>query len=179
MSDFIDNLNQVMAALQQLQLENEILHESLQELQSGASRNPPPFESQPPLAPCSTTSSSHPYVLKPTISLPNKFNGTRAYLRGFINQIRIIIRLQPQRYASDFSRVELVDTLLFGPTQAWFAPLIENSSFELSLMSSKRHLVRPTGDKRHSQSFIPCKRLTSNLCLRLRFLSDFLRCQLE
>ena len=44
-------------------------------------------ESQPPSEPSPTTSSSHPYVLEPTISLPEKFNGTWAYLRGFINQI--------------------------------------------------------------------------------------------
>ena len=122
MYNFVDNLNQVMAALQQLQLENEILRESLRELQSGTSRNPPPAESQPPSAPGPTTSSSHPYVLEPTISLPDKFNGTRAYLRGFINQIRLMIQLQPQRYANDFSRVGLFGTLLLGPAPAWFAP---------------------------------------------------------
>ena len=74
-----------------------------------------------------TMSSSHPYVLKPTISLLDNFNSTRVYLRGFINQIRLIIWLQPQRYANDFSRVGLVGTLLSGPDQAWFAPLIETS----------------------------------------------------
>ena len=128
MSGSVDNLNQIMAALQQLQVENEILRESLRELQSGSSRNPPAAESQTPSTPTPTMSSSHPYVLEPTISLPDKFNGTRAHLRGFINQIRLIIRLQPQRYASDFSRVGLVGTLLSGPAQAWFAPLIETSS---------------------------------------------------
>ena len=53
---------------------------------------------------------------------------SRAHLRGFINQIRLIIRLQPQRYASDFSRVGLVGTLLSGPAQTWFALLMETSS---------------------------------------------------
>ena len=92
------------------------------------SRNPPSTESQPPLEPGLSTSSSHPYVLEPTISLPDKFNGRRAYLCSFINQIRLIIRLQPQRYASDFSRVGLVVTLLSRSAQAWFAPLVETSS---------------------------------------------------
>ena len=80
------------------------------------------------LAPSPTTSSSHPYVLELTINLSDKFNGTRAYLRGFINQIRLIIRLQPQRYASDFSRLGLVVMLLSGPTQAWFTTFIKTSS---------------------------------------------------
>ena len=57
-------------------------------------------------------SPSHPYVLEPTINLPYKFNGTRVYLHGSTNQILCIIRLQPQRYASDFALVNLVDTLL-------------------------------------------------------------------
>ena len=116
MSGSVDNLNQIMAALQQLQLENEILRESLRELQSSTSRNPLPTESQPL------------YVPEPTISLSNKFNDTMVFLHGFINQIRLIIRLQPQLYASNFSRVGLVSTLLSGPAQAWFAPLIETSS---------------------------------------------------
>ena len=68
------------------------------------------------------------YVPKPTINLSDKFNDTRAHLRGFINQIRLIIRLHPQQYASDFSWVGLVGTLLSRPAQAWFAPLIETSS---------------------------------------------------
>ena len=117
-----------MAALQQLQQENEILRESLRELQSGTSNNPPLVEPQPPSAPTPTPSSSHPYVLEPSVSLPDKFNGSRVHLRGFINQIWLIIRLQPQHYGSKFSRVGLVGTLLSGPAQAWFAPLVETSS---------------------------------------------------
>ena len=50
------------------------------------------------------------------------------YLQAFINQIQLIIRLQPQRYASDFSWIGLVGIILSGPTQAWFVPLVETSS---------------------------------------------------
>ena len=39
MSDFSDNLNQVMVTLQQLQLENQILRESLRELHTSISTN--------------------------------------------------------------------------------------------------------------------------------------------
>ena len=45
-----------------------------------------------------------------------------------MNQIRLIIRLQSQGYASEFSRVGLVGTLLSGPLQVWFSPLVETSS---------------------------------------------------
>ena len=59
-----------MTALQQLQLENEILRESLRELQSGTSNNPPPVEPHPPSTPSPTPSSSHQYVLEPVSSYP-------------------------------------------------------------------------------------------------------------
>ena len=112
MSDSVNNLNQVMAALQQLQQENEILRESLRELQNGTSNNPPPTEPRLLSTPSTTPSSSHPYVLEPSISPPDKFNGSRVCLCVFINQIWLIICLPPQRSASDFSRVGLGGTLL-------------------------------------------------------------------
>ena len=61
------------------------------------------------------------------MSLPDKFDGTRSHLRGFINQIRLIIRLQPRRYSDDFRRVGLIGTFLIGQAQAWSAPLVETS----------------------------------------------------
>ena len=92
---------------------NEILWESLRELQSSTSRNPPPVEPQPSSTPSPTTSSSYPYVFEPIVSLPNKFNVTRAYLRGFINQIRLIIHLQFHWYANTFSRASLMQARNF------------------------------------------------------------------
>ena len=41
-----------------------------------------------------TTSSNE--VKKPQVSLPEKFDGTRSKFRGFVNQVRLIIILQPQ-----------------------------------------------------------------------------------
>ncbi len=145
MSDSTDNLNQVLAAIQQLQLENDNLRESLRRLQERTpmdleSTEPNPLSSmsmQPgPLGPLPTFSATpilastsyNPHAQEPKVSLPDKFDGTRTRFRGFINQIKLIIRLQPQRYPDDFRRVGLVGTLLSGPAQAWFAPLIETSS---------------------------------------------------
>ena len=125
MSEPTDNLSQIVATLQQLQLENTILRDSLRELQTSAS-NPHPTEAN--LPPSQASPSQQPYTLEPKVSLPDKFDGTRSRLRGFVNQIRLIIRLQPQCYHDDFRRVGLVGTLLSGPAQAWFAPLVETSS---------------------------------------------------
>ena len=62
---------------------------------------------------------------EPRVSLPNKFDGTRAKFCGFVNQIRLVTVLQPERYPTEESRVGLVGTLLTGQTLSWFAPLFE------------------------------------------------------
>ena len=68
-------------------------------------------------------------VLKePKISLPAKFDGSRAHFRGFINQVRLVIQMHSTRYPTDSSRVGLVGTLLTGTTLSWFAPLLEANS---------------------------------------------------
>ena len=134
MSDLANDLSQIMTILQQLQLENVALRDSLRELQVGASLYsqpaepslPPQPSPEPNPPPTSSLDSSH--FLEPKVSLPEKFDGTRSHFRGFINQIRLIIRLQPQRYADGLRQVGLVGTLLSSPTQAWFAPLVETSS---------------------------------------------------
>ena len=145
MSDSTENLNQILAAMQQLQLENDNLRESLRRLQEGTPMDLQSIEPNPPSSmtmqpallgpspalgstPIPVSTSYNPHAQEPKVSLPDKFDGTRSHFRGFINQIKLIIRLQPQRYPDDFRRVGLVGTLLSGPAQAWFAPLIETSS---------------------------------------------------
>mgnify|MGYP000190923638 CR=1 FL=1 len=61
----------------------------------------------------STPALSHPlpYVPEPNISFLEKFVGLRSCLRGFVNQIRLIIQLKRQWHASDFSQVGLVSSL--------------------------------------------------------------------
>ena len=88
--------------------------------------NPHPIE--PNLPPSLASPTSNSYILEPKVSLPDKFDGSRSCLCGFINQICLIIRLQPQRYHDNFQHVGLVGTLLPGSAQAWFATLMETSS---------------------------------------------------
>ena len=73
-------------------------------------------------------STSHISIKEPKISLPAKFDGTRSQFRGFLNQVRLVINMHPNRYPSDASRVGLVGTLLTGTALAWFAPLLEKKS---------------------------------------------------
>ena len=85
MSDPSDSVPQILIALEQLQPENATLRHSLLELQSITSSviptttlNPPP-----PQAP----------YYEPKVSVPDKIDGMHPELRGFLNQIRLIIRL--------------------------------------------------------------------------------------
>ena len=67
-------------------------------------------------------------IKEPKISLPAKFDGSRAHFRGFLNQVRLVIQMHPARYPTDASRVGLVGTLLTGIALSWFAPLLETNS---------------------------------------------------
>ena len=114
MSDPSDSLPQIQTTSEQLQAENATLHQSLLELQSTTSSVTP-------------VPSQEPYY-EPKVSLPDKFDGMCTRLRDFLNQIRLIICLQPHRYAIGFNQVSLLGSLLTGPTEAWFAPLVEMAS---------------------------------------------------
>ena len=114
MYDPANDLSQIMTMLQQFQFENVALRDSLRELQVGVSLYsqptepslPPQPRPEPNPPPTSSLDSSH--FLEPKVSLPEKFDGTRSHFRGFINQIRLIIRLQPQRYAHGLRNISII-----------------------------------------------------------------------
>jgi len=109
------NLNQILATLQHLQQENDVLRDSMNHMQD-----------QPqPLAPVPTALSM--VAPEPKISLPEKFDGTQPKFRGFVSQVRLIIQLHPRHYLDDTTRVGFVGTLLTGTAAAWFAPILETS----------------------------------------------------
>ncbi|CAG8768511.1 7720_t:CDS:1, partial [Dentiscutata heterogama] len=109
------DLNTIIAALRQVQQDNQALHQENEALRITvdqlATQNPNDFKQT-----------------MPKISLPDKFNRSHMNFRGFLNQIRLIIRLQPQRYPNDATQVGLLGSLLTGSALAWFAPLLEKSS---------------------------------------------------
>ena len=49
---------------------------------------------------------------EPQVSVPGKLDGTRSKFRGFVNQIRLVIFLQPECYPIEESQVGLVETVL-------------------------------------------------------------------
>ena len=64
------NLDQILAALQQLQHENANLRNSVQELQAARTVIPHPI--------------MDPSATEPNVSLPDKFDGTRLQLRALL-----------------------------------------------------------------------------------------------
>ena len=71
------------------------------------------------------------YLKEPKVIMPKKFDGMRSKFRGFVQQVRLLICLQHDRYPDGASQVGLVGTLLLGTTLSWFAPLLEKESFLL------------------------------------------------
>ena len=86
---------------------------------------PASFQQQAP-----TTSSNK--AKEPRASLPEKFDDTCSKFRGFMNQVRLITILQPQRYPTDGTRVGLVGTLRTRQVLSWFAPFFEKNEAILS-----------------------------------------------
>jgi len=90
---------------------------------------------------------------EPKIALPQRFDGSRHLLRGFLSQTRLIFHLQPKRYPTDEARVGLIGTLLEGPALSWFASLIETSSTLLSTLKTFTEALETTfGDTDKSRT---------------------------
>ena len=80
------------------------------------------------------------YIIEPKVSQPLQ-------VWWFINQVKLIIRLQPQQYEDDFYQVSLVVTLLSKAAQAWFTPLAETSPLLQKFLSFLIGLEATFGDK--------------------------------
>ncbi|CAG8666591.1 13661_t:CDS:1 [Cetraspora pellucida] len=109
------DLNSILLVLQQIQQENQLLRQENMDFCNKLNQLQLQEETL-----------NHPKELK--VSLLDKFDRTRSKFRGFLNQIRLIIRLQPSRYPNDRTQVGLLGSLLVGPALAWFALLLEKES---------------------------------------------------
>ncbi|KAH7405600.1 hypothetical protein KP509_15G077200 [Ceratopteris richardii] len=58
---------------------------------------------------------------------PKKFDGDRTKFRGFLHQVKLYIRMQPDRYPDEASKVGFIGTLLCGQALSWFAPILEKN----------------------------------------------------
>src|SRR5690348_348351 len=64
-------------------------------------------------------------VREPRARLPDPFNGEPQTVRGFLNQVLLVIQQQPVTYATETGRVLLVGSLLIGLAREWFNPFFE------------------------------------------------------
>ena len=131
-----EELSTILSAMQQLQQnfqtllqENNSLCNSVTLLQTASQHAPPAPVSTPPV---------------PRVSLPDKFDGSRLKFWGFVNQVRLIIRMQPGMYHNDELQVGLFGSLLSGHALAWFTPLLENESELLSNFEALIHEIEAT-----------------------------------
>lgn len=112
-------MHDVFAILQQLQQENTNLRNAMEQLQ---------VASAPIHVPASAANSVPQAPKEPRVSLPEKFGGDRTKLRDFVNQVRLVFRLQPHRYSTEETQVGLIGTLLTGTALSWFSSLLEKNS---------------------------------------------------
>jgi hypothetical protein len=70
------------------------------------------------------------------MAMPEKFNGSRALYRGFINQLNLVFMVNKTTYSTDSIKIAVLASYLTGPALAWFNPYLENqAAHEFSLSS--------------------------------------------
>jgi hypothetical protein len=106
-------MHDVVAMLQQLQQENANLRNAMEQLQVAHT----PVHVPVPQAPKELR-----------VSLQEKFDGDRTKLRDFVNQVRLVFRLQPHIYATEETQVGLIGSLLTETALSWFSSLLEKDS---------------------------------------------------
>lgn len=132
-------MHDMFAIVQQLQQENANLRSAMEQLQVAQApiHVPAPVADLAPQAP-----------KEPRVSLPEKFDGDRTKLRDFVNQIRLVFRLQPQRYSTEEIQVGFIGTLLAGTALSWFSSLLEkNSPLLANLDQFLEELSRTFGER--------------------------------
>ncbi|KAH7315604.1 hypothetical protein KP509_21G056900 [Ceratopteris richardii] len=65
------------------------------------------------------------FMKEPKICMPEKFDGDRTKFRGFLQQVKLYICMQLDRYPNDASKVGFIGTLLYGQALSWFTPILE------------------------------------------------------
>jgi len=112
-------MHDVVAMLQQLQQENANLRNAMEQLRVARA----------PVHVPAPTANPVPQVPKePRVSLLEKFDEDHTKLRDFVNQVRLVFRLEPHKYATEETQVGLIGSLLTGTALSWFSSLLEKDS---------------------------------------------------
>ncbi|KAI2662464.1 Retrotransposon-derived protein PEG10 [Labeo rohita] len=81
----------------------------------GMRTSPPPAASPPP----AQLAAAQPVTASPKLAFPEKFDGTAAKCKGFLLQCTLFVNQQPNRYASNESKIAFVCSLLTGKALEW------------------------------------------------------------
>jgi hypothetical protein len=70
------------------------------------------------------------------MAMPEKFNGSRALYRGFINQLNLLFMVNATTYSTDAIKIAVLASYLTGPALTWFNPYLENQAAHAVALSS-------------------------------------------
>jgi Retrotransposon gag protein len=91
-----------------------------------------------------------PKTSEPKVALPDKFDGDKRKLRGFLNQLELIFTLNSTKYPTDAIKVAFVGSLLTGRALSWFNPMFEKQASFTNLLNNwanfKKSLMDTFGD---------------------------------
>ncbi|KAH7429356.1 hypothetical protein KP509_09G043200 [Ceratopteris richardii] len=62
---------------------------------------------------------------EPKIRMLEKFDGDHMKFHGFLQEVKLYIRMKPCRYLDDASKVGFIGTLLDGQALSWFASILD------------------------------------------------------
>jgi hypothetical protein len=92
----------------------------------------------------------NPEPRRPAVPLPERFDGTRSQLRGFLIQLSAYFSFSAYHY-TDAEKVTLLGTVLSGPALAWFATLETTSPALLTSFEGTLQELRANFDDPHRQ----------------------------
>ncbi|KAH9245463.1 hypothetical protein BASA81_017065 [Batrachochytrium salamandrivorans] len=137
------------ARIKSLEKESIILQKEAQESRAIANRA---------ILECATSSNPAPTPREPKVVFPDKFDGSRRHLRGFLNQLELIFRIQPLTYSSEQLRIATVGTLLSGRALIWYIPMVEYPAGHSYILSSwegfKKDMINTFGIADQTQESI-------------------------
>ena len=136
--------------LHQLQEQNNNMRSTFEQQQA--------IHAPAPSAPVPAISVHH-QTKEPRISLPKKFDGNWSKFQGFVNQVRLVLRLHPQQYATKEFQVDFIGMLLYKATFLWFYPywckiLRYFLILKTFLKNSPTCLARPTKFEQQRPNFV-------------------------
>lgn len=95
-----------------------------------ATRQQPPAPTTvvpPPPAPAAPVPATPTYTNNPKVAKPDKFDGTRSKLDGFLVQVQLNFLMNPRSFENDQQKIAFVASYFTGQALQWVTPLIKKN----------------------------------------------------